>query len=57
MESIETGKPVKEIDFYAMDEAWTLRRDKYPSRPQEYPTDIATEVLDRLFFTLNDKNS
>ena len=57
VESIETGKPVKEIDFYAMDEAWTLRRDKYPSRPQEYPTDIATEVLDRLFFTLNDKNS
>lgn len=43
-ESLSSGRPVPEIDFFAMDEEWTRQHNEYPCRPQGDPTDVAREV-------------
>ena len=42
--AVRDGKEMPEIDFHAMDEAWTLRHDSYPSTPQGDPVDVAKSV-------------
>lgn len=43
------GKPMKEFDFYTMDEAWTLRHDVYPSLSQGNPVEFARRAFGNVF--------
>ncbi len=43
------GKPMKQFDFYAMDEKWTLRHDAYPSEAQGNPVDFSQEAFAHVF--------
>ena len=38
------GAPAKDIDFYAIEEPWTLQHNVYPSSAQEDPIDAAKEI-------------
>ncbi|MCF0203516.1 MAG: alpha-N-acetylglucosaminidase, partial [Bacteroidaceae bacterium] len=41
-----SGLP-EEIDFYAMEEPWTLRTEEYSSQPVGSPVDVAKEVFEK----------
>lgn len=43
------GKACDEIDYYAMDEAWTLSHNPYPYLADGNPVDVARDVYDKLF--------
>lgn len=38
------GKPSTEIDFYALEEPWTLQHTAYPAQPEGDPIEVAREV-------------
>lgn len=38
------GKPSAEIDFYALEEPWTLQHTAYPAQPEGDPIEVAGEV-------------
>lgn len=42
-----SGEPA-EIDFYAMEEPWTLRTEEYSAQPQGNPIEVAREALELL---------
>ena len=37
------------IDYYAMEEPWTLRKNEYTSTPEGNPVDVAKEVFKKVF--------
>lgn len=43
------GKPMKDIDFYAMDEAWTLKHNAYPYEAQGNPVEFAQTAFNNVF--------
>ena len=43
------GKPMKNIDFYAMDEAWTLKHNVYPYEAQGDAVEFAQKVFEEVF--------
>ena len=43
------GKPMKNIDFYAMDEAWTLKHNAYPYEAQGNPVEFAQTAFNNVF--------
>ena len=43
LKSFEGGQP-KAIDFYALEEPWTLKHNSYASEAEENPVDIACEI-------------
>ena len=49
------GKPMRDFDFYAMDEKWTLRHDAYPYEAQGNPVEYAREAFDRVFGDMTSK--
>ena len=43
------GKPMKNIDFYAMDEKWTLQHNVYPYEAQGNPVEFAQTAFNNVF--------
>ena len=43
------GKPMKQFDFYAMDEKWTLRHNAYPCEAQGDPIEYSQKAFARVF--------
>lgn len=43
------GKPMKQLDFYAMDEKWTLQHNVYPYEAQGDAVDYAKTAFDNVF--------
>lgn len=43
------GKPMRQFDFYAMDEKWTLRRNAYPGEAQGNPVEFSQEAFANVF--------
>lgn len=43
------GKPMKQFDFYAMDEKWTLQHNAYPFTSQGDPVKFAQEAFRNVF--------
>lgn len=43
------GKPMKQFDFYAMDEKWTLRHNAYPSEAQGDPIEYSQKAFASVF--------
>lgn len=43
------GKPMKPLDFYAMDEKWTLMHNEYPSKAQGDPMEYSQEAFTKIF--------
>lgn len=43
------GKPMAQLDFYAMDEKWTLMHNSYPADAQGNPVDFAKESFVNVF--------
>ena len=43
------GKPMKDIDFYAMDEKWTLLHNVYPYEAQGNPVEFAQTAFNNVF--------
>ena len=43
------GKPMKNIDFYAMDEAWTLKHNAYPYEAQGDAVEFAQKAFEEVF--------
>ena len=43
------GKPMKDIDFYAMDEKWTLLHNVYPYEAQGNPVEFAQTAFENVF--------
>ena len=43
------GKPMREIDFYAMDEKWTLMHNAYPSEAQGDPVEYSQAAFANVF--------
>lgn len=43
------GKPMKDIDFYAMDEKWTLQHNVYPYEVQGDAVEFAQTAFDNVF--------
>lgn len=43
------GKPMRNIDFYAMDEKWTLQHNVYPCTSQGDPVKFAKEAFKNVF--------
>ena len=43
-----SGLP-EEIDFYAMEEPWTLRTEEYSAQPVGNPIDVAKEIFKKAF--------
>ena len=43
------GKPMKQLDFYAMDEKWTLLHNVYPYEAQGNPVEFAQTVFENVF--------
>ncbi len=43
------GKPMKQFDFYAMDEEWTLRHNAYPGEAQGNPVEFSQEAFVKVF--------
>lgn len=43
------GKPMKLLDFYAMDEKWTLMHNEYPSKAQGDPVEYSQEAFTKIF--------
>lgn len=43
------GKPMKQLDFYAMDEKWTLQHNVYPYEVQGDAVDYAKTAFDNVF--------
>lgn len=43
------GKPMKPLDFYAMDEKWTLMHNEYPSKAQGDPVEYSQEAFTKIF--------
>ena len=43
------GKPMAQLDFYAMDEKWTLMHNSYPADAQGNPVDFAKESFANVF--------
>lgn len=43
------GKPIKPLDFYAMDEKWTLMHNEYPSKAQGDPVEYSQEAFTKIF--------
>ena len=39
------GKAAKHIDFYAMEEAWTLQHNVYAEQPEEDPIEVAKQTM------------
>ena len=47
--AIFDGKPMKDIDFYAMDEAWTLKHNAYPYEAQGDAVEFAQKAFEEVF--------
>lgn len=47
--AILDGKPMKDIDFYAMDEKWTLLHNVYPYEAQGNPVEFAQTAFENVF--------
>lgn len=43
------GKPMREIDFYSMDEKWTLQHNAYPSEAQGDPVEYSQTAFTNVF--------
>lgn len=43
------GKPMKPLDFYAMDEKWTLMHNEYPSKAQGDPVEHSQKAFAEVF--------
>lgn len=43
------GKPMQDIDFYAMDEKWTLQHNAYPYEAQGNPVEFAQKAFAEVF--------
>ena len=43
------GKPMKQLDFYAMDEKWTLLHNVYPYEAQGNPVELAQTAFNNVF--------
>ena len=43
------GKPMKQLDFYAMDEKWTLQHNVYPYEAQGNPVEYAKTAFENVF--------
>ena len=43
------GKPMKQLDFYAMDEKWTLLHNVYPYEAQGNPVEFAQTAFENVF--------
>ena len=43
------GKPMKQLDFYAMDEKWTLLHNVYPYEAQGNPVEFAQTAFNNVF--------
>lgn len=43
------GKPAVQLDYYAMEEPWTLERNTYSSTPEGNSVDTAKAVFDEVF--------
>ena len=43
------GKPMKQFDFYAMDEKWTLRHNAYPCEAQGDPIEYSQKAFASVF--------
>lgn len=40
---------MKPLDFYAMDEKWTLMHNEYPSKAQGDPVEYSQEAFTKIF--------
>lgn len=49
LEDRMNGKENKEIDWYALEEAWTLQRNSYPAEPEGEVIPLAREVYRNVF--------
>ena len=43
------GKPMKQLDFYAMDEKWTLQHNVYPYEAQGDAVEFAQTAFENVF--------
>lgn len=43
-DNVLTGKPLRQVDYYSMDEAWTLRHDPYPYTASGDPVAMAARA-------------
>ena len=43
------GKPMRELDFYAMDEKWTLQHNAYPGEAQGNPVEYSQTAFANVF--------
>lgn len=49
LQDVLDGKPMVELDYYAMEEPWTLAHNPYASQPEGDCISVAKEVFNEVF--------
>lgn len=49
LQDVLDGKPMVELDYYAMEEPWTLAHNPYASQPEDDCVSVAKEVFNKVF--------
>ena len=49
LQDVLDGKPMVELDYYAMEEPWTLAHNPYTSQPEGDCVSVAKEVFNKVF--------
>lgn len=49
LQDVLDGKPMVELDYYAMEEPWTLAHNPYASQPEDDCVSVAKEVFNEVF--------
>lgn len=49
LQDVLDGKPIVELDYYAMEEPWTLAHNPYASQPEGDCVSVAKEVFNEVF--------
>lgn len=49
LQDVLDGKPMVELDYYAMEEPWTLAHNPYASQPEGDCVSVAKEVFNKVF--------
>ena len=49
LQNVLDGKPMVELDYYAMEEPWTLAHNPYASQPEGDCVSVAKEVFNKVF--------
>ena len=49
LQDVRDGKPMVELDYYAMEEPWTLAKNPYSAQPEGDCISVAKEVFNKVF--------